>query len=403
VSVAEDTQSVAIVGSDAEAIEAAHAFAAQLAPGASERDRTGWVKDEDLRALAETGLLGVNVPASHGGAGVSYETLGEVFRILAAADPAVAQLPQNHFHFVTAIARDGSPAQQELFFAEVLGGARFGNALQERGPSFRVSGTMQTRLRRDGDAYVLSGKKVYATGAYSAQWIPVFALDPDDRLVIAFVPRDAPGVEVGTEWHAMGQRATRSGSARFSDVRVSAEHVVQHWRTMDGRNHFAAFAQHMHAAIDVGIAEAALADAADYVRTRARPWVESGVERASEDPHVIARFGQLSVRVAAARELVRRAGRTLDVAERQPGDAPAAIAAALEVAAGKALAGEVAVEVANELFALGGTSSTDERLNLNRHWRNARTHTLHDPARWKHHHIGNHLLNDVPPPLSGVI
>jgi SfnB family sulfur acquisition oxidoreductase len=403
-SISEPVAAARVIASDDEAIRVARDFAQWIAPGASDRDRAGRVPDEVLAALGRSGVLGINVPRAHGGAGVSYVTMGEVFRILAAADPAVAQIPQNHFHFVTAIERDGSADQQRFFFAEVMAGARFGNALQERGPAFRITGRMETRLRRDpAGGFRLSGRKYYSTGAATAQWIPVFALDPDDRLALAYVPREASGVEVDSDWHAMGQRATLSGTSTFADVHVPGEHVVPHWRTMEARSHFAAFAQQMHAAIDVGIAQNALADAADYVRTRSRPWVESGVERASDDPHLIQRFGQLAVRVQAAEELLHRAGRELDAAESRPGDEDAAAAASLAVAGAKAFAGEAAVDVANDLFELAGTSATDDRLNLHRHWRNARTHTLHDPNRWKFHHIGNHLLNGTRPPLSGVI
>jgi alkylation response protein AidB-like acyl-CoA dehydrogenase len=53
--------------------------------------------------------------------------------------------------------------------------------------------------------------------------------------------------------------------------------------------------------------------------------------------------------------------------------------------------------VASDLFALTGASAADERYDLSRHWRNARTHASHDPVDWKYHHIGNYLLSDVPP------
>jgi hypothetical protein len=58
-----------------------------------------------------------------------------------------------------------------------------------------------------------------------------------------------------------------------------------------------------------------------------------------------------------------------------------------------------------ELAALdtSGASAADERYDLSRHWRNARTHANHDPVAWKYHHIGNYLLNDVHPPNHGQV
>ena len=56
------------------------------------------------------------------------------------------------------------------------------------------------------------------------------------------------------------------------------------------------------------------------------------------------------------------------------------------------------IEITNALFELSGTASMDEKYDLDRHWRNARIHTLHDPARWKQFHVGNWFLNGIAPP-----
>lgn len=71
--------------------------------------------------------------------------------------------------------------------------------------------------------------------------------------------------------------------------------------------------------------------------------------------------------------------------------------ASLVVAQAKVLSTESALLAASKLFELAGTRSVSGQYNLDRHWRNARTHTLHDPARWKYHLIGNYLLNGVKP------
>ena len=392
-----------VIESDAEAIEVATDYAHDVAAGAAERDRERSIPYEELAALGRSGLLGITVPRAYGGAEVSAATVGEVFRIISAADPAIGQIPQNHITFVNVLRLDGSAEQKRFFFGQILGGARFGNALSERGTKHVYD--LQTRLRRDpAGGYRLSGRKYYCTGALTAQWIPVYAIDDEKRIVVAYVERDAPGVEVTDDWTAMGQRATISGTTTFEDVAVPDEHVVAHWRRFEVPQLFGSFGQLMHAAVDVGIAENALADAAEFVRTRSRPWFESGLDRAADEPHIVLRFGQLATRVHAAQELLRKAGRVLDDAEKeQPVSEQAAADASLAVAEAKAFAGDVALEVANELFALAGTSATDEKYNLDRHWRNARTHTLHDPNRWKYVHVGNYLVNGTLPPNHGVL
>ena len=119
--------------------------------------------------------------------------------------------------------------------------------------------------------------------------------------------------------------------------------------------------------------------------------------------HVIVGLVQLATRLHAAEELLRKAARTLDAAWGGGVPAASAAAASLAVAEAKAFTGEVAVELSSELFELAGTSATDEQHGLDRHWRNARTHTLHDPARWKYHHAGNYVLNGVLPPNHGLL
>ena len=79
--------------------------------------------------------------------------------------------------------------------------------------------------------------------------------------------------------------------------------------------------------------------------------------------------------------------------------APEAVTAAMPVLS----SGEVAAEVASDLFSLSGASAADERHDLSRHWRNARTHGSHDPVAWKYHHVGNYLLNGALPPNHGHI
>ncbi|MGV1049931.1 MAG: SfnB family sulfur acquisition oxidoreductase, partial [Solirubrobacterales bacterium] len=64
---------------------------------------------------------------------------------------------------------------------------------------------------------------------------------------------------------------------------------------------------------------------------------------------------------------------------------------------------ETAVAVASEALDVLGSSAADEEHGLDRHWRNARTHTLHDPTRWKHVHLGRHLLDGVVPPPDHIL
>lgn len=384
-----------VIGSDAEAVQVAHELARALAPGAAARDRRRPLPAPELDMLSKSGILAVTVPRTHGGADVSNQTVGRIFQILSAADPAIGQLPQNHFVFLDAIRQDGTATQQKHFFAEVLAGARFGNAQAERGSSSALDlRTRLTRTRHQG--LRLDGTKYYCTGAIVAQWIPVAALDDANRLVLVYVPSNSPGVEVRADWNAMGQRVTYSGTTVLTNVAVSSEHVIEHWRLFERPSLFHSFGAFIHAAIDVGIAQNALEDTASLLKNRKRPRLGAAVDQPLDDPHIITRFGQLATRFHAAEELLLRAARALDQAAPDV-NAQNAAEASVAVSEAKAFAEDVAIEVASELFALVGSGATDDTLNLHRHWRNARTHTVHDANQWRYHAAGNFFLNGVAP------
>ncbi|GAB3001682.1 SfnB family sulfur acquisition oxidoreductase [Saccharothrix stipae] len=390
-----------MIADDAEAVRTAAELSGRFAKGAAERDALRRLPRAELDELSASGLLGITVPAEHGGPDLSWTTVLEVFRLLAVGDPNIAQVPQNHFVYVNVLRQRGSAGQQAFFFGEVLAGRRFGNAQSEAGT--RHVQDYRTRLLPHPDGgLVLDGTKHYCTGALFAHWIPVLAKDGDDRVVVAYVPADAPGVEVVDDWDGMGQRTTASGTVHLRQVRVPAEHVVPHHLTFTGPQLHGARAQALHAAIEVGLARSALSEAADFVRTKSRPWFEAGVERAADDPLTVQRFGELEVRVRAAEALLVAAGAALDSAGAALDDRSAA-AASIAVAAAKAFAEPVALETSSALFEVSGTRSALDGLNLHRHWRNARTHTLHDPVRWKVQHIGRYALDGTPPPRHGLI
>ncbi|MFF9179412.1 SfnB family sulfur acquisition oxidoreductase [Streptomyces misionensis] len=390
-----------VIADDAEALTVAAALAKEFRAGASARDAERRLPRAEVDKLSASGLLAVTVPAAHGGADVGALTLAEIFRLLASADGSLAQIPQSHFVYVNIVRRQGTEEQRKFFFAEVLAGRRFGNAQSEAGT--RHVQDIRTRLtpRPDG-SYVLTGVKHYATGALFADWIPVLARAEDDELHVAYVPRDAPGLTVIDDWDGMGQRTTASGTVRLDAVPVPADRVLPHHLTFRGPQLHGAVAQLLHAAIDTGIAGGALTEAAAFVRTKSRPWFESGTETAAEDPLLIQRFGELALRVRASEALLREAARTVDAARTGLTDDSAA-EASIAVAAAKAHAADTAVEVAGALFEVAGTRAALDSLNLHRHWRDARTHTLHDPARWKIQHIGRYVLNGTRPPRHGLL
>ncbi len=122
---------------------------------------------------------------------------------------------------------------------------RFGNALSERGT--KTVGHYNTRITRDGPGYRINGRKFYSTGVLFADWITIFALDPEDRLTMAFVPKGTEGVEIVDDWDGFGQRTTGSGTTILDNVYVSADSVVFHHKGFERPTTIGSVGQIIHA------------------------------------------------------------------------------------------------------------------------------------------------------------
>ncbi len=412
--IAESVTSIPVLDTPDAALAAAAAVAAELAPGAADRERTDTSLLPQLQLVSRSGLLAVPVPTAHGGPGLPASVQIEVLRRLSRGDGALGQLLLAHF--VVSQAIGGLPVDQQpapRIYRDILAGAQLGNATAERGTASALDRRTSISRRADG-SWELNGVKYYATGTLGATWIAVAALiaDKPGETATVFIRPDQPGVTLDLEkWSAFGQRGTKSGEVRLQGVVVEDDLVIEEGPVPDPVDAppsvLGAYDQALHAAIDIGIARAALEDGAEFVRTRSRPWKEAldaGIERADQEPHIVRRFGELTARLYALEALLARGADLIDAgqaAEELSRDAAAD--ASLTVAAAKALAQEFGVEIAGGIFELTGTSGTDGEVNLDRHWRNVRVHSLHDPARWKYVHLGNHTLHGTRPPRLGLV
>ncbi|KUI38949.1 acyl-CoA dehydrogenase [Mycobacterium sp. IS-1496] len=399
-----------VLVSVAETLTVARSVAAEIATGAVDRETREILPEAELRRVAESGLLGILVPGRFGGPDLPQSTAVEVLRILSEADSAVGQLLLAHFVLSAAIRGLGDTEPAPTIYRDVLAGAQLGNATVERGT--RLSVDRLTTVTRGPGGWVLDGTKYYATGTLGASWIAVAAriagTEPAHGATVFVRPTDT-GVTLNLDrWSSFGQRGTASGEVVFDRVAVDDPYVIDEGPDPDPvtapPSVLGAFDQALHAAVDIGIARAALTDGARFVTTRSRPWFEAGVEHAADEPHVVRRFGELTARLYALEALLAAGTARIDEALTESElTRESAAAASLQVAAAKALAQEFAVEIAGGVFELAGASATDRGYALDRHWRNVRVHSLHDPARWKYVHLGNHTLRGTLPPRLGVL
>jgi alkylation response protein AidB-like acyl-CoA dehydrogenase len=137
-----------------------------------------------------------------------------------------------------------------------------------------------------------------------------------------------------------------------------------------------------------------------YVRSEGRAWIHSGVASPTEDPYILHHVGELDVAIESAASLLDRACDALDECRvtRATHDRDVATVA---VSRAKIGTNDAALRATSELFKICGTRSTLGNWGFDRHWRNARTLTLHDPVDYKYRLIGEYVLNRTPPPVSG--
>lgn len=399
-------RSIVVQSSANSCLEAARRLAVSFAEKAAERDRDRVIAYEEFENIRRFGLQAIRVPKDAGGPGCSIAEMSEIVRLLAKGDPNIAQAMSANFIVADSVALWGTSEQRQRVFAAMVNGQIINNAFAERGTTF--VGEVRTILSRDGEGYRLNGTKFYSTGALMADQIMIYAKTEDGTPALIILPCDRAGLKLLDDWTGMGQRTTASGTTLLENIRVEAEEVILIPDFVTRRNFFGALAQIVHVAIDTGIALAAMEDAIDFGRTKARPLLESGVKKQTEDPYALYTVGQMAVLVHQSEEMLKRAAMRLDIAvNAQISNSLTAtelekvlIEASIAVAEAKISATESSLRVSEMLYLIGGASATTREYNYDRHWRNARTHTTHDPVVYKYNIVGNYFLGGKAPPIS---
>ncbi len=339
--------------SESQALAAARAAAARMAELAQDPAHNEPLPVRQAQWLSDYGLTAIAVPLALGGLGASVQTQVDVVRIISSADGGVGQLLQIHYVMLRSILEDYSENARQRIISDVLAGKRLANALAEVGGKNKFA--LKTRVQRQADGrLVLNGSKFYSTGAYLADWIWLAAASEQGGAGI-WLHRDTPGLVLVDDWRAFGQQHSVSGTVRFEEVVVHPDFVLLREGPMKRTG--LTFPQILHAAIDTGIAAGALQAGIDYLRQHARAWVESGVERASEEPHVIRQVGEFAVALRAAESLLRDAARLFDQHLLDEHDPALQSELILAVATARAHADSAALNISSEIFSLLGASA----------------------------------------------
>jgi len=367
---------------------------------AAERNRV--LQYDAVAALRRTGVLDLRVPTRYGGPGGSVRDVLSAVIQIGRGSSNVAQALRSHFGFhERLLSNRATPEERDTWFPRVYPGLIVGNAITDAGG--RAPSSVDTKVLPDTAGVLrLNGYKFYSTGTLFADVIAVSALDADGRDVQAIVPVDRPGVELYDDWDGFGQRTTASGGTRFTEVEVYPDEVI----TASGGDtlgHATAFLQLYLAAVAVGIAYAVFDDAVDYVRTKARPAAHSLADTAGGDPFVLEAVGEIWSAATSSEAIVLAAADAIDelVDNGRQHDDDALAEVAITVARAQLVAERLTISAAERLFDTGGASATARKLNLDRHWRNARTIAGHNPLKYKAYAAGNYAINGVWPPANG--
>ena len=384
----------------ADALRRADLVAAELRATAAERDRANADPVAEIELLRNADLLQVGEPVDFGGSGLNYAQSQEISRRIARGDTSIAHLLGYHYAQQRIPHLFGTPEQAEELSRQNASEKSFWGGVQN------PRGASGLELTRDGDGFRLNGRRTFASGASVADRLSVTAIFEGDLVFLA-IPRDKEGFTPLGDWDNIGQRLTDSGGVEFVNTPIARSEILgddpltgktfSDYQTLVTPHWQLAFVNFY-----IGTAEGALEEALDWTRINASAWETSGVDAATDDPYILELVGELKAKVTAASLLADRAGEALqwaldfgpELSAEQRADT------AVKIAEAKFLTTKVSLEVASRLFEIQGARATTAAYGFDRHWRNLRTHTVHDPVAYKAREIGDWVLNERAPQFT---
>lgn len=341
-----------------------------LRPHAAEIDRERRFPKANFQALAEAGLLGLLVPTAYGGRGGTLSDLARVLDALGSGCASTAMCFLMHSCGAALIAAKATPEQGERWLRPAAGGEAIATlAFSERGTGAHFYQPEITAERRNG-GFALSGRKSFITNGGHATLYPVLVnASGAPGLDTLLVTPDLPGVRFEGAWDGVGMAGNSSIAMQLDDVMVPASNLIG--QEGDGQDLvFGVVAPTFLiglAAVNVGIAQAALDGAVDHAKARRYPTGQVLAEVQAIQFYL----AEMSVAVGSARQLVREAARAADAGE--PGALPLVMQA-------KIAATEAAQAVTAQAMQTGGGQAYGRQLPLERHWRDARAGSVMAPT-----------------------
>ncbi|MBM7048439.1 acyl-CoA dehydrogenase family protein [Rhizobium lusitanum] len=373
----------------------------RIAEGAIQREIDRDLPHAPIAWLKEAGFGALRIPPEEGGHGATLPELFNLLIELSEADSNITQALRGHFGFAEDIVNKPQGPWRKRWTERLASGEIAGNAWTEIGDA-KIEG-FSTRVSEKDGGLVLNGAKYYTTGSLFADWIDVGASGVDGQGVGLAVRRHADGVVIVDDWDGFGQTLTASGTTTFKDVAVDPDDVVI---DEDKFRYSAAFYQLVHLATLAGIGRALTNDVAKAVAERRRTYTNGAGPRSSQDPQVLQVVGRIRSAAYASSAIVLQAAQSLERAfhAHLAGDSAleeaANAVAELETSQALVVISTLILEASTIVFDALGASATKKPSALDRHWRNARTLSSHNPRIYKDRIIGDFAVNGTPPPFQ---
>lgn len=374
----------------------------QIADTAIEREANGANAFEEVHRLAATGFGAVTLPVEQGGLGYDTHELFQLLTQLAEADSSIAHIFRVHFSLVEAALLEPNTRKIDHEVREISKNLGFLGGATSEPQNLKYSARVSTQP--DG-TYLLTGKKFYTTGTLYSHKMMVLALDDDDQFVNVFIENDRPGVTLLDDWDGFGQKASGSGSILFDQVHVTSNDFVAIGSVPVAQALYL-FYQLVLLAVLVGISKAAVKEITEFVAGRNHNYANGNTELPQHDPQVLELIGELDSEVITAESVLFRAVEGYHqvknlIREGAEGresivEHPIFTDAVRTLFAAQHSIIAIANKVTTQIFEVGGSSAVSTKRNLDRHWRNARTISSHNPIRFRLRQAGDLLVNGTP-------
>jgi isovaleryl-CoA dehydrogenase len=339
-----------------------------IAPRAAEIDRESRFPDEQLSALAQIGALGLLVPREQGGVGAGLVALADACEAVGGACASTGMVFLMHAVTAATIAAGGGGSAARLLEDMASGDVLGTLAFSERGTGAHFYSPELRAERRDGSVFV-SGRKAFVTSGGHADAMLVLLQGAEEGLDCYVVRKDAPGVRFEGRWEGLGMRGNSSIAVELEDVVLDGEARIG--ETGAGADLvFGVVAPTFLvglAAVNVGIAQAALSCALEHAKSRRYPDGSALVEVATVQ-HALA---NMDIDVRAARALLHDAARLGD------GGDEGALVPLMEA---KVLCTDVAARVTQAALEVSGGQGYTRALAIERNLRDARAGAVMAPT-----------------------